>query len=54
MPGYWHSAPDSDWIVPCPNSEACQGNSDELLRCKKASYDAAANQIVVRLAHSML
>ena len=48
-----HSAPDSDWMVPCPNSKACRGKRDELLRCKEALYDAAANQIVVRLASSM-
>lgn len=38
--GYWHSAPDSDHMVSCPNSNACQGNTAFLLACQNATYSA--------------
>ena len=44
---FWHSAADSDWMVSCPNGNACTGDRDELLRCKKALYAAEATQTLV-------
>ena len=35
---YWHSAPDSDYIISCPNGNACQGNRTVLVACKTAGY----------------
>lgn len=37
---YWHSAPDSDHIVTCPNGNACAGNTKALLACQNAIYQA--------------
>lgn len=37
---HWHSAPDSDYIVTCPNSNACAGSASELLACQNATYQA--------------
>lgn len=36
----WHSAPDSDYIVTCPNNNACAGSTSELLACQNATYQA--------------
>ena len=49
--GYWHSAPDSDHIVSCPNRNACQGNTAALLACQNATYTAAVtlNQVSTAL-----
>ncbi|KAL0044981.1 hypothetical protein WJX82_004122 [Trebouxia sp. C0006] len=41
---YWHSAPDSDFMVSCPNSNACKGDREELLSCKAAAYAIQAGQ----------
>ena len=44
---YWHSAPDSDFMVSCPNSNACKGDREELLSCKAAAYAIQAGQPAV-------
>ena len=36
--GYWHSAPNSTYMVACPNANACQGDRDALLTCQGAAY----------------
>lgn len=41
---YWHSAPDSDFILQCPNNHACLGDRGALLSCKNASHVAASGQ----------
>lgn len=41
LEGYWVSAADSDSIVACPNSEACQGNRTELALCLAQAYGQA-------------
>lgn len=38
---YWHSAPDSDHIVTCPNNNACAGNTKALLTCQNLTYQAS-------------
>ena len=38
---YWHSAPDSDHMVVCPNRDACQNNQTELVACQTANYASA-------------
>ena len=38
---YWHSAPNSDFMVQCPNREACEGNREELRSCKQQASTAA-------------
>ena len=47
--GWWHSAADSDNIVSCPNTNACQRNNTALLVCQAASYwnsySAALDQV---------
>lgn len=48
---YWHSAPDSDHIVTCPNSNACAGNTAALLSCQNASYEANLAVDQVGCAH---
>ena len=42
---YWHSAPDSDYIVSCPNGNACQGNRTALMACKTASYGSTGGSV---------
>ena len=37
---FWHSAPDSDHIVTCPNNNACAGNTSALLACQSSVYQA--------------
>ena len=34
---YWHSAPDSEVMVACPNPSACQGDRDALAACQNPS-----------------
>ena len=53
---FWHSAPDSDHIVSCPNSNACAGNSAALLACQNATYASLAGVSAVRciLCHSTI
>lgn len=34
----WHSAPESDYIVGCPNNNACQRNITALDICQNAAY----------------
>ncbi len=50
---YWHSAPDSDFMVSCPNSNACKGDREELLSCKAAAYAIQAGQPAVRCSRSV-
>ena len=38
---FWHSAPESDHIVACPNNNACAGNTAALLACQNATYQAS-------------
>lgn len=40
---FWHSAPDSDHIVACPNNNACAGDTAALLACQNATYSANLN-----------
>ena len=56
---YWHSAPDSDYIVTCPNGNACQGNRTTLMACKTASYGSVNGTVAnvscsVRLSYVSL
>ena len=37
---HWHSAPDSDHMVACPNGNACAGDVAALLSCQNATYEA--------------
>ena len=46
---FWHSAANSDFIVPCPNNNACNGDRNALLACKNASYVAQSGQTPVIL-----
>ena len=46
---YWHSAPDSDHIVTCPNSNACAGDTSALLACQNATYQAQLDVSQVRM-----
>jgi len=52
--GYWHSAADSNYIVLCPNSEACQGNRSKLLDCQNAHYSflGGSKQVQVHSLYS--
>lgn len=52
--GYWHSAPDSDHILPCPNSKACQGNTAFLLTCQNSTYSEAITLNQVQMAATTL
>ena len=47
-PQYWHSAPNSDFMVQCPNSKACQGNREELSSCKQQAFMAEADPTQVK------
>lgn len=44
---YWHSSPDSDYIIQCPNNYACLGDRNQLLSCKNASYALQAGDAPV-------
>ncbi len=46
---YWHSAPDSDHIVTCPNNNACAGNTGALLACQNETYQASLDVDQVQL-----
>ena len=45
---FWHSAPDSDHILTCPNNNACVGNTAALLACQNATYQASLDVEQVR------
>ena len=45
---YWHSFPSSDYIIQCPNNNACLGDRNALLQCKNASYMLEAGSASVR------
>ena len=45
---FWHSAPDSDHIVACPNNGACAGSTATLLACQNATYQASLDVEQVR------
>lgn len=45
---YWHSASNSDYIIRCPNGDACRGNRSQLLSCKRAAYMQLAGEEPVR------
>ena len=51
---FWHSAPDSDHIVTCPNNNACAGDTTALLACQNATYDARLDVGQVRSAAGVL
>ena len=46
---FWHSAANSDFIVPCPNNNACNGDRNALLACKSTTYVAQAGNTPVSL-----
>ena len=48
-PQYWHSAPNSDFMVQCPNREACEGNREELRTCKQQALIAANDPSLVQM-----
>lgn len=45
---YWHSASDSDYIIQCPNGDACRGSRSELMSCKEAALMQQAGEEPVR------
>lgn len=44
---YWHSAPNSDFMVQCPNRKACEGNREELHSCKQQALLAELDPTLV-------
>ena len=50
---FWHSAPDSDHIITCPNNNACAGSTAALLACQNATYQGSLDvtQVTMR-AHN--
>lgn len=51
---YWHSAPNSDFMVQCPNRKACQGNREELRSCKQQALLAADDPTLVQLTKTLM
>lgn len=41
LEGHWVSAVESDSIVTCPNSEACQGSRIQMVECLQQAYGPA-------------
>lgn len=50
---YWHSASNSDYIIQCPNGDACRGSRSELLACKEAALMQQAGEEVVRCNYNV-
>lgn len=49
LEGHWVSAVESDSIVACPNSEACQGSRTQMVECLKQAYGPGEGGAVVSM-----